>query len=153
MINKRDGNCNSYSGSDQVDFSHTATCLDPLYNVIWSFNPANNETNCYNVISTEARSIAGLETSILSPELALPIVANCFVTRSQAALHLLGCLDTLTQAQDEKLVVAEEHECAQTSQGKVYSREDFVTVSRFESRLSSPVFLISKIRIKLSIKR
>ncbi|XP_046604041.1 E3 ubiquitin-protein ligase MYCBP2 isoform X2 [Neodiprion virginianus] len=133
VINKRDGNCNSYSGADQVDFSHTASCLDPLYNVIWSFNPANNEINCYNVISTEARSIAGLDTSILSPALALPVVSNCFVTRSQAAMHLLGCLDSLTQAQDEKLVVVEEHECTQTSQGKVYSREDFVTVSRFES--------------------
>jgi E3 ubiquitin-protein ligase MYCBP2 len=34
-INKRDGNCSSFSGVDQVDFSNTATCLDPLYNVLW----------------------------------------------------------------------------------------------------------------------
>ena len=34
-INKRDGNCSSFSGGDQVDFSNRATCLDPLYNVLW----------------------------------------------------------------------------------------------------------------------
>ncbi|XP_076287336.1 MYC binding protein highwire isoform X6 [Lasioglossum baleicum] len=133
VISKRDGTCNSYSGSDQVDFSSCATCLDPLYNVIWTFNPTNNEISLYNIISTEARGIPGLEVSILSPGLALPVVSNCFVTRSQAAMHLLGCLDTLTQAQDENLSIIEENECNQTTQGKVYSREDFVTVNRFES--------------------
>lgn len=93
----------------------------------------NSEISLYNIISTEARTISGLEASILSPGLALPVVANCFVTRSQAAMHLLGCLDTLTQAQDENLSIVEENECNQSIHGKVYSREDFVTVNRFES--------------------
>ncbi|XP_066580931.1 E3 ubiquitin-protein ligase MYCBP2 [Prorops nasuta] len=133
VINKRDGNCNSYSGSDQVDFSNCAACLDPLYNVIWTLNPTNNEISFYNIVCTEVRAIPGLDTSILSADLALPIIPNCFVTRSQAAMHLLGCLDTLTQAQDENLSVTEENECNHSSSGKVYTREDFVTVSRFES--------------------
>ncbi|CAK9797457.1 E3 ubiquitin-protein ligase MYCBP2 [Anthophora quadrimaculata] len=133
VISKRDGTCNSYSGMDQVDFSNCATCLDPLYNVIWTFNPMSSEISLYNIISTEARTIPGLEVSILSPGLALPVVSNCFVTRSQAAMHLLGCLDTLTQAQDENLCIVEENECNQSTNGKVYSREDFVTVNRFES--------------------
>ncbi|XP_076385847.1 MYC binding protein highwire isoform X12 [Megachile rotundata] len=133
VISKRDGTCNSYSGADQVDFSNCATCLDPLYNVIWTFNPINNEISLYNIISTEARTIPGLEISILNPGLALPVVSNCFVTRSQAAMHLLGCLDTLTQAQDENLSIVEENECNQSTHGKAYSREDFVTVNRFET--------------------
>lgn len=133
VISKHDGTCSSYSGVDQVDFSNCASCLDPLYNVIWTFNSTNNEISLYNIISTEARSIAGLEASILSPGLALPVVSSCFVTRSQAAMHLLGCLDTLTQAQDENLSIIEENECHQSTHGKIYSREDFVTVSRFES--------------------
>ncbi|XP_076623337.1 MYC binding protein highwire isoform X2 [Colletes latitarsis] len=133
VISKRDGTCNSYSGTDQVDFNNCAACLDPLYNVIWTFNPINNEISLYNIISTETRTIPGLEVSILSPGLALPVVSNCFVTRSQAAMHLLGCLDTLTQAQDESLCIIEENECNQTTHGKVYSHEDFVTVNRFES--------------------
>ncbi|KAK9309341.1 hypothetical protein QLX08_000965 [Tetragonisca angustula] len=133
VISKRDGTCNSYSGPDQVDFSNCATCLDPLYNVIWTFNPTTSEISLYNIISTEARLIPGLEASILSPGLALPGVSNCFVTRSQAAMHLLGCLDTLAQAQNENLTIIEENECNQSTHGKVYSREDFVTVNRFES--------------------
>ncbi|XP_017880442.1 E3 ubiquitin-protein ligase MYCBP2-like [Ceratina calcarata] len=133
VISKRDGTCNSYSEPDQVDFSNCAACLDPLYNVIWTFNPMNNEISLYNIISTEARTIPGLEASILSPGLALPVISNCFVTRSQAAMHLLACLDTLTQAQDENLSIVEENECNQSTHGKVYSREDFVTVNRFES--------------------
>lgn len=133
VISKRDGTCNSYSGTDQVDFNNCATCLDPLYNVIWTFNPINSEISLYNIISTEVRTIPGLEVSILSPGLTLPVVSNCFVTRSQAAMHLLGCLDTLTQAQDENFSIVEENECNQSTHGKVYSREDFVTVNRFES--------------------
>lgn len=133
MISKRDGTCNSYSGVDQVDFSNCAACLDPLYNVIWTFNTTNNEISLYNIISTEARPIPGLEASVLNPGLALPVIPTCFVTRSQAAMHLLACLDTLTQAQDENLLIVEENECNQSTHSKVYSREDFATVSRFES--------------------
>lgn len=101
--------------------------------MIWTFNPINSEISLYNIISTEARTIPGLEESILNPGLALPVVSNCFVTRSQAAMHLLGCLDTLTQAQDENLSIVEEDECNQSAHGKPCSREDFVTVNRFES--------------------
>ncbi|CAL1686165.1 unnamed protein product [Lasius platythorax] len=133
MISKRDGTCNSYNGADQVDFNNCAACLDPLYNVIWTFNSTNNEISLYNVISTETRTIPNLEASILNPGLALPVVSTCFVTRSQAAMHLLACLDTLTQAQDENLSIVEESECNQSTHGKVYSREDYATVSRFES--------------------
>lgn len=133
VINKRDGSCNSFSGNDQVDFSPSAACLDSLYNVIWTFNPLTNEISPHNVITTEARSIPNLNASILSPGLALPVVTTCFVTRTQAAMHLLGCLDTLTQAQDERLVVVEENESTQSTNDKIYSREDFVTVNRFEN--------------------
>ncbi|XP_058809373.1 E3 ubiquitin-protein ligase MYCBP2-like [Phymastichus coffea] len=133
VINKRDGTCNSFSGPDQVDFNQCAACLDPLYNVIWSLNPTNNEISYYNIISTESRTISNLEVSILSPSLALPVVSDCYVTRSQAAMHLLACLDTLSQAQDEKLTIVDGSENNQSPHGKVYNREDFATVSRFEN--------------------
>ncbi|XP_043286736.1 E3 ubiquitin-protein ligase MYCBP2 isoform X2 [Venturia canescens] len=133
VINKRDGSCNSFSGNDQVDFAHSAACLDSLYNVIWTYNSTTSEISPHNIISTEARTIADLDASILSPGLALPVVQNCFVTRTQAAMHLLGCLDTLTQAQDEKLTIVEENECTNSTHDKIYSREDYSTVSRFEN--------------------
>nr|CAD7200761.1 unnamed protein product [Timema douglasi] len=130
-ISKRDGNCNSFSGPDQVEFSHTATCLDPLYNVLWSYHPGSHTMSCYNVVACEAAD--SLPPSVLSPEMALPVVPGCFVTRSQAALHLLSCLDTLTQAQELRIVVQEESEERPQGCGKVYSREDFSAVTRFES--------------------
>ncbi|CAG2064195.1 unnamed protein product, partial [Timema podura] len=117
-ISKRDGNCNSFSGPDQVEFSHTATCLDPLYNVLWSYHPGSHNMSCYNVVACEAAE--SLPPSVLSPEMALPVVPGCFVTRSQAALHLLSCLDTLTQAQELRIIVREESEERPQGCGKVY---------------------------------
>jgi E3 ubiquitin-protein ligase MYCBP2 len=90
---------------------------------------------CYNVVACESRATEFLPPSILSPELALPVVTSCFVTRSQAALHLLSCLDTLTQAQDQRFTIREESEDRLAGCGKVYSREDFSAVTRFESKL------------------
>ncbi|XP_043461333.1 E3 ubiquitin-protein ligase MYCBP2 isoform X1 [Leptopilina heterotoma] len=133
VIDKRDGSCNSFSGNDQVDFSRCAANLDPLYNVIWTFDSETNEISSYNIISADSKVIPSLEMSILNPGLALPVVPNCFVTRSQAAIHLLSCLDTLTQIQDDKLTIMEESDSNQSTHNKIYNREDFVTVSRFEN--------------------
>ncbi|GLH12984.1 Probable E3 ubiquitin-protein ligase HERC2 [Gryllus bimaculatus] len=121
-ISKRDGNCSSFGGPDQADLSNTATCLDPLYNVLWSYHPSSQEVACYNVVASEARAAACTPPSILSAELALPAASHCHVTRAQAALHLLGCLDTLTQAQEQRLGVREERAERPAGAGKVYSR-------------------------------
>ena len=100
----------------------------------FSYHPGTHDMTCYNVVACESRTTASLPPSVLSPELALPVVASCFVTRSQAALHLLSCLDTLTQAQDQRFTVREDSEERQAGCGKVYSREDFSAVTRFESK-------------------
>lgn len=100
--------------------------------LICSYHPGSHEISCYNVVAAETAA-TGLPSSVLSHELALPVVPSCFVTRSQAALHLLGCLDTLTQAQDRNMVVREDTDERQPGCGKVYSREDFSAVTRFES--------------------
>lgn len=131
-INQRDGNCKSFSGLEQIDLRDIVVCHDALYNIIWTFNPLTNEISLHNIIATESRSIPKLNATIFSPGLALP-VTQALITRTQAAMHLLGCLDTLTQAQEEKLTIFEENESNQSSQDKAYSREDFVTVSRFEN--------------------
>lgn len=130
VINRRDGNCNSFSGPEQVDFSNTISCLDPLYNVVWCYQPRSHAMVCYNAVSSETRVP---DPPILSSELALPVVANCFVTRAQAALHLLCCLDTLTRAHEQNMSICEDSLDKTTQQAKVYSREDFSAVSRFES--------------------
>lgn len=136
--------------------------MDSIYNVMWSYNPSNHEISFYNIIASELRSKNTIETidnktltdiktitcltkedhespgfnltSILTPELALPMVSNCHVARLQAAIHLLCCLDTLTTAHDLQMTaVKEEVEERQLVSGKQYSREDFQSVNRFES--------------------
>lgn len=105
------------------------------YNICFvSYHPATRDVMCYNVVACESRATEFFPPSVLSAELALPVVASCFVTRSQAALHLLGCLDTLTQAQDHRFTVREENDDRQAGCGKIYSREDFAAVTRFESK-------------------
>lgn len=163
VINKHDGSCNSFNGTDQVNFCNMTACMDPLYNVLWSYNAINHEITCYNVIANDIQNTTNVFTtdkkiltdvktilpqdksssrlingfnmlSILSAELALPVVSNCFITRLQAAIHLLSCLDTLTTAHEMKMTaVKEEIDDRQLVTGKTYCREDFQTVNRFES--------------------
>lgn len=162
VINRKDGACSSFKGKEYVDFTNKAVCLDPIYNVLWSFNPVNQDLCCYNVIASEIDSKTNFQLSdqtvltnvqtinksddketsyntfnlsaILSPELALPVTSNCHITRLQAAIHLLCCLDTLTMAYDLQLSsMKEESEERQMVSEKQYSREDFQVVNRFES--------------------
>uniref|UniRef100_T1JCF5 RCR-type E3 ubiquitin transferase n=1 Tax=Strigamia maritima TaxID=126957 RepID=T1JCF5_STRMM len=135
LINRNDGNCRSFVESNHVDLSNQSACLDPIYDVLWAHNPHTNQINCYNVVASEAQRFNSESFSmpdVLSPELALPVHNACTVTRSHAALHLLGCLDTLNIAQDRNLRVQEDDSTRQ-SVSHVYSKEDFSAVSRFES--------------------
>ncbi|XP_056648043.1 E3 ubiquitin-protein ligase MYCBP2 isoform X1 [Diorhabda sublineata] len=158
VINKRDGNCNSFKSADQVDFSNRIVCMDPIYNVLWSYSVMNNEFTAYNVIASELQTLKNVNraekfladirltkdinindkylqlSSILSPELSLPVTTNCYVTRFQAAINLLCCLDILTISHDLQITAVNEaiDERCHTS-GKQYSKEDFQSVNRFES--------------------
>lgn len=163
IINRRDGVCNSFKGKDHVDFSNKIVCLDTIYNVLWSFDSASLQVCCYNIIASEIDTKKSIHTSdqtvltnvetitnsdentepsfisfaigaILSAELSLPITTKCHVTRLQAAIHLLSCLDTLTTAHDLQISsMKEEVEDRQMVSEKQYSREDFQVVNRFES--------------------
>lgn len=153
-INTHDGNCNTWTGSEQVDFVNSLTCLDPHYDVLWCYQPQIKVMKCYNILAYDSLklikcfnernesannanneyeypnygnmkriedfksietvdimynaeekqldNVALSNTSILNQELALPVVLGCTVTRMHAALHLLGCLDSLTYAHDSK---------------------------------------------------
>lgn len=159
MINRRDGNCNSFKEADQVDFSNKVVCMDYLYNVLWSYDILSNDMSHYNIIASElqmrntiksnntntfynvkvindntSKNRKNLLSAILSPELALPITTNCLVTRFQAAINLLCCIDILTVAHDSQLMLLNEvSEERQLISGKNYSREDFMAVNRFEN--------------------
>ncbi|XP_064883646.1 E3 ubiquitin-protein ligase MYCBP2 isoform X5 [Oncorhynchus nerka] len=136
LINKLDGSCRTFNDSEQEDLQGFGLCLDPVYNVIWRFQPASKEMCCYNAVIADGRvpSATDLEArcSILSPELALPDGAHARTTRSHGALHILGCLDTLAAMQELKMGVASIEEETQAVM-KVYSKEDYSVVNRFES--------------------
>lgn len=158
VINRRDGNCNSFK-NDQIDFSGKVVCMDNIYNILWSYDVANNEISSYNIIACELRNRNVMKSNstnlfynvkvlndgshknkkallgtILSPELALPVTTNCLVTRFQAAINLLCCLDILTVAHDSQLFLLNEVSAErQLVSGKNYSREDFAAVNRFEN--------------------
>ncbi|XP_075447064.1 E3 ubiquitin-protein ligase MYCBP2 isoform X9 [Ascaphus truei] len=136
LINKVDGSCATFNDSEQEDLQGFGVCLDPVHDVIWRFQGGTRELWCYNAVIADSRLPSTpdmqLRCSILSPELALPTGQKAVTTRSHAALHILGCLDTLAAMQDLKMGVSSTEEETQSVM-KVYSKEDYSVVNRFES--------------------
>ena len=118
-ISRSDGFCRSFSGAEQVEWAGRAAALDPLYNVLWSLCSQTATLHCHHPTSADT-DLAGRQ-SVLQPDLALPVTPGCLVSRSQAALNLLSCLDTVTSSSPAGLAVPEE-ETARASSGKSLSR-------------------------------
>ncbi|XP_069365103.1 E3 ubiquitin-protein ligase MYCBP2 isoform X3 [Maniola hyperantus] len=180
-INKSDGSCNAWTGPEQVDFVNTLACLDPLYDVLWCYQPQMRVMKCFNILAFDshklqrccsndpeafsdvefeypnygcmkrledfrqlenfewvsnkedqpADNLALSNMSVLNQELAIPCTTGCQVTRIHAALHLLGCLDSLTYAHEHKPSLVE---CKRDNAiiPIVSVVEDYLTVNRFE---------------------
>ena len=93
---------------------------------------------CYNAVAGESRSVgdqpAGCACpALLTPERSIPVCAGSACTRSHCAMHLLGCLDTLTAAQKFELTVCDDPDAERQSAAVVYTKDDFSVVNRFES--------------------
>ena len=129
-ISRQDGFCRSFNGPEQANFTGTTVNLDPLYNVLWVYDNITGMMNAYNPSFFEAKN-GNMET-INSQELALPLASGCSVSRNQASLNMLSCLDTLTQYPDVNLNTSEEEAMKSISQ-KSYSKEDFSSVNRFDN--------------------
>ncbi|XP_064076475.1 E3 ubiquitin-protein ligase MYCBP2 [Vanessa tameamea] len=181
-INKNDGTCSTWTGPEQVDFVNTLACLDPLYDVLWCYQPQMRVMKCFNIIAfdshklqrccsndpeafsdaefeypnygcmkrledfrhvetfewisnihdRETDNIVLSDMSVLHQELAIPCSPGCQVTRIHAALHLLGSLDSLTYAHDNKTPVVE---CIRDNTILPVAPliEDYFTVNRFEN--------------------
>ena len=124
MINKADGSSKSYTDNNQVLFTNKIACMDPLYNVIWSYDAACDEVSCYNSIANSIRRATDFQdgemltetdifqqhcnlnrkpydfTTILKAEITLPVEASGYLTRSHTSMFLLCCLDTLNAYYD-----------------------------------------------------
>ena len=128
-ISRHDGFCRSFSGLDQVEWSGRVAALDPLFNVLWSICGETGTVQCHNP-TTHDIELEGKQ-NIMTPDLALPVTPSCLVSRSQAALNLLSCLDTITSSPGNLTHCDEENTRLGTS--KSYSKEDFSIVNRFDS--------------------
>ncbi|KAL0280278.1 UNVERIFIED_CONTAM: hypothetical protein PYX00_001618 [Menopon gallinae] len=132
-ISRRDGGCAIFSGPNQIRLTGSPICLDPLYNVLWSYHASSDTISCHNIVASEAKTLDALSHSMFDPDLILPVNAGCLVKRSQAALHLLGALDTLSQAQLQKIEIGSEVIEKQVGPTKAYTLQDFLAVNRFEN--------------------
>lgn len=70
---------------------------------------------------------------IFRPALTLPMVSSMKITQTQAALHLLCCLDTLTRCQQVPVKEVASQDSQKTLVNRCYTKEDFSVVNRFES--------------------
>ncbi|XP_069976524.1 E3 ubiquitin-protein ligase MYCBP2-like, partial [Penaeus vannamei] len=137
VISRSDGQCRSFSTADQINVGGHTMCLDPVYNVLWSYDNSSQEVRCYNIVAAEAQRLNNGGTQdglrdLLSPELSLPILPEYQVSRAQVALHMLSCIDTVTWAHEHGLTVIED-DPQTVATVRVYTREDFTPVNRFDS--------------------
>lgn len=113
-----------------------AFALDTCFGVLWVFDAISRKIMCYNVIASEINDGEGLSylRAILSPELALPLKPDVQVTRNQASLNILACLDILTSCQDSLPNCFQQiRPRSSTSPTKESQNSDFQIVSRFEN--------------------
>ena len=137
VISRSDGFCRSFVGPEQENFFGKTASLDPLYNVMWSYDSHQHLLRSFLPAMSELaeRKLEEdvLSTStILSPNLALPVNSGCLVSRNQASLNLLSCLDMLTQLPEVNLASLDEDQ-AKAGLNKTYTKEDFSVVNRFDS--------------------
>lgn len=112
-----------------------AFALDTCFGVLWVFDAMSKSIMCYNVIASEIPAIESHAylRAILSPELALPLKPDVPVTRQQASLNVLACLDILTSGQDSIPACFEQVSAASASPAKEAANSQYQLVSRFEN--------------------
>ncbi|XP_054087808.1 E3 ubiquitin-protein ligase highwire isoform X1 [Zeugodacus cucurbitae] len=128
----------SASGSVVLDKPQPqiAFALDPHYNVLWVYDGGARKLQCYNVLASEIANCGANSSNfraILSPELALPNKVEARISRSQASLNLLACLDILTSAQDAIPTCFEESAPKQQNQTKESLNNEYQIVNRFDN--------------------
>lgn len=78
-----------------------AFALEAVYGNLWMFDAVTRAFHFYNITASDMGIGRGAHIrAILTPELALPVSVEGEVTRYQASMNLLACLDILTSASD-----------------------------------------------------
>lgn len=91
--------------TDSDGYFGETECEYPNYGSMKRLEDFKNLENFDMTFNNESRPVENValsNMSVLNQELAIPSAPGCLVTRMHAALHLLGCLDSLTYAHDMK---------------------------------------------------
>ncbi|XP_055684525.1 E3 ubiquitin-protein ligase highwire isoform X1 [Lutzomyia longipalpis] len=114
-----------------------AFTLEPNYGNLWAFDAIAKRMYCYNAIASDLVNTSGECSSdlraVLSSHLALPSKLDVPITRSQASLNLLACLDILTSSADNIPQCFENLVEQSMNAAKEASGTDFLSVVRFEN--------------------
>lgn len=107
-----------------------AFALESVYGNLWMFDGGTRSFHYYNAIASEIGS--DHIRAIFSAELALPLKVEREVTRYQACMNLLACLDILTSSSD---VIPHCFEAAVVlpSKSKEVHAGDYQSLCRFEN--------------------
>ena len=119
-----------------------------------SFAPSESLITAHSALKVDMRDVKELTPHLRDlafTEPLLPVYPGSSTTRAHLALHMLGtscqastltfmndplyfvaCLDTLTTAHGLNMIVQQD-ECEKQTSSKVYAKEDFSVVNRFES--------------------
>lgn len=116
--------------------SQLAFALESNYGNLWVFDGLSKTIHCYNVIASEMidhfNNVTDMR-AILTPELALPSKTDSQVTRYQASMNLLACLDILTSASDAIPHCFETATPVPLTLSKENQASDYQSVCRFDN--------------------
>ncbi|GAB0089308.1 E3 ubiquitin-protein ligase highwire [Sergentomyia squamirostris] len=110
-----------------------AFTLEPSYGNLWAFDAIAKKMYCYNVIAGDMTNPSEDLKAILSSHLALPSRVDLPITRSQASLNLLACLDILTSSSDNIPHCFETLVEQSINSAKESASNEFQSVVRFEN--------------------
>ena len=104
---------------------------------LYSYDNTTNEIKSYNIVTalsmrmTSPKPIESLK-DVLSPSLSIPVLPNYEICRAQVAMHMLAGIDAIAWAGENGFTVAEDDK-QKVPVTKIYCRDDFMAVNRFES--------------------
>jgi RCR-type E3 ubiquitin transferase len=83
----------SPSTSSITSVNNTVFTFDPLYDVLWGFDVTRKTVMCFNILASKV--LSKKSNAIFKADITLPKKNTVDVTRVQACLNILACLDTL----------------------------------------------------------
>ena len=107
----------------------------PYLRIYFSYEPTKHELQCHNIIAADLKfrpDPPNKVPEILQSDLAIPCTSFGSISRSHAALFLLACLDTLSNAGTTSVALKSDSNDKHVI-NRQFTKEDYSVVNRFES--------------------